>query len=133
MHFSGENLSRSMQTPHNLAYKSLQNARLLTFLCVFWKIRTVSVEIGRIDLGRTLFTYFGSNVWRNYTTTAFHSSRNKKSSYLSIRCAFYFIANVCIALKKTKSLFVSIKFCSESTVVTGVGTVSPSSTLDRVE
>ena len=34
-------------------------------VCVFWKVRTVSVEIDRIDLGRTLFTSFGSNVWRN--------------------------------------------------------------------
>ena len=48
MHFSGENLLRTMQTSHNLANKSLQNARLLTFVCVFWKIRTVSVEVGRM-------------------------------------------------------------------------------------
>ena len=43
-----------MQTSHHRAYKSLQNARLLTVLCVFRKIRTVSVEIDRIGLGRTL-------------------------------------------------------------------------------
>ena len=49
-------------------------------LCVFWKIRTVSVEIGRIGLGRTLFTNFESNVWKNYTKTVFRSSRNEKPS-----------------------------------------------------
>ena len=121
-----------MQTSHNLAYKSYQNARWLTFLCVIWKIRTVSVEIGRIGLGRTLFTNFESNVWTHYTKTVFRSSRNKKSSYFSIRCVFYFIANVYITLNNTRNLFASIKFCSESTVVTGVGAVSPASTLDRV-
>ena len=46
--------------------------------------------------------------------------------------SFYFIANVYITLTKTRNLFASITFCSETTVVTGVGTVSPSSTLDRV-
>ena len=29
MHFSGENLSRSMQTPHNLAYKSFSGKMLV--------------------------------------------------------------------------------------------------------
>ena len=91
-----------------------------------------SVEIGRIGLGRTLFTNFESNVWKNYTKTVFRSSRNEKSSLFSIRCAFYFIANAYITLNKTRNLFASIKFCSESTVVTGVGPVSPASTLDRV-
>ena len=45
---------------------------------------------------------------------------------------FYFIANVYITLNNTRNLFASIKFCSESTVVTGVGAVSPASTLDMV-
>ena len=35
--FSGENLSRTLQTSFNLAYKSLQNARLLTFCAYFGK------------------------------------------------------------------------------------------------
>ena len=35
-------------------------------------------------------------------------------------------------IEQNKKLFASIKFCSESTVVTGVGAVSPASTLDRV-
>ena len=42
------------------------------------------------------------------------------------------IANAYITLNNTRNLFASIKFCSESTVVTGVGAVSPASTLDRV-
>ena len=35
-------------------------------------------------------------------------------------------------MNNTRNLFAFIKFCSESTVVTGVGAVSPASTLDRV-
>ena len=51
VHFWGENLSEMMKTYHKLALlKSSQNARYIFayILCVFWKIRTVSVEIGRI-------------------------------------------------------------------------------------
>ena len=74
MRFSGGNLSRTMQTSHNLAYKSLQNARLLSVLCVFWKIRTVSVEIGRIDLAEpclpTLDRMFGKNIQKQFFVQA---------------------------------------------------------------
>ena len=42
--------------------KVIAKCSFVYILCVFWKVRTVSVEIGRIDLGRSLFTNFGPNV-----------------------------------------------------------------------
>ena len=52
-------------------------------LCLFPTVRTVSVAIGRIYLGRTFFTNFRSNIWRILQKNSF-SFKQKSNVKLNL-------------------------------------------------
>ena len=48
----------------------------------------------RTAYGRTLFSDFGFNVWRNHTEIAFYSNRSGKISFFSTESTIFFLTNV---------------------------------------
>ena len=74
MHFSGENLSRTMQTSNNLSYKSYQNARLLTFCAYFGKYEQFLLKSAEKALAEhclpTLNRMFGKIIQKQFFVQA---------------------------------------------------------------
>ena len=79
--------------------------------CIFSKVWTVWGQICWTAYGRTLFSTFGLNVWRNQTEISFHSNRSGKISLYLIESTISFIANIYITPKKQ---MISYQFWAQS-------------------
>ena len=78
--------------------KVIANSSFAHIFCIFSRVRTVCVQIGRTFYGRTLFSNFGLNVRRNKTETALHSNRFSKISSFSTESTISFIENMYVIL-----------------------------------
>ena len=81
------------QNVQQWSLKVIANSSFAHIFCIFSRVRTVCVQIGRTSYGRTLFSNFGLNVRINKSETALHSNRLSKISSFSTKRTISFIEN----------------------------------------